>query len=454
MANVKTRQLIELEGSPVQTVEASDTQKVMLENFQKEVVSGIETKLEAKKSEISSGIKTELETSMKEELDAKIASLKQELIELQKASSNSNSQSMTDIEKVQLQRLNSCIKQGEKPVTLEQLREYNDKLTLQVRSAVRGEQVKLDATIAGFAGFDDAKGGALIVPEYDKNIYQDFEEYDEGLFNSINFENAMSRTKKVVIDTVEPDENVQAVKETLSKINYTLDDGGLVQATLNLKDYDNPAKITYDEIEDNAFRVENYVNGKLVAGARRKIAKDLWVGNSSESIKGLINYEAPADDEEAHYGQIRRVHVAANNTVTMDDIMNLCTQNRNKGVLFIDRATWGKCIAEKDNNGRFKFELGYVQRDMAGARPFHVDAYVPLFGVPVVFDDAFTLPEAVAANVVAAILPPSAVAGYKQPTGRLRVKDDLKYREMLLTERYDAVVRQFKYVRLLIGTQA
>ena len=138
----------------------------------------------------------------------------------------------------------------------------------------------------------------------------------------------------------------------------------------------------------------------------------------------------------------------------MDDIINLCTQNRNKGVLFIDRATWAKCITEKDNNGRYKFELGYVQRDMAGARPFHVDAYVPLLGVPVVFDDAFTLPEAVAANVVAAILPPSAVAGYKQPTGRLRVKDDLKYREMLLTERYDAVVRQFKYVRLLLGTQA
>ena len=454
MANVKTRQLIELEGSPAPTDVKPDAQKVMLENFQKEVVSGIETKLEAKKTEISTGIKTELETSMKEELDAKIASLKQELIELQKASSNSNSQSMTDIEKVQLQRLNSCIKQGEKPVTLEQLREYNDKLTLQIRSAVRGEQVKLDATIAGFAGFDDAKGGALIVPEYDKNIYQDFEEYDEGLFNSINFENAMSRTKKVVVDTVEPDENVQAVKETLSKINYTLDDGGLVQATLNLKDYDNPAKITYDEIEDAAFRVENYVNGKLVAGARRKIAKDLWVGNSSESIKGLINYEAPTDDAEAHYGQIRRVHVAANNKVTMDDIMNLCTQNRNKGVLFIDRATWAKCITEKDNNGRYKFELGYVQRDMAGARPFHVDAYVPLLGVPVVFDDAFTLPEAVAANVVAAILPPSAVAGYKQPTGRLRVKDDLRYREMLLTERYDAVVRQFKYVRLLLGTQA
>lgn len=453
MANVKTRQLIELEGSPVQTDAKPDAQKVMLENFQKEVVSGIETKLEAKKNEISTGIKTELENSMKEELDTKIASLKQELIELQKTSSNSNSQSMTDIEKVQLQRLNSCVKQGEKLVTLEQLREYNDKLTLQIRSAVRGEQVKLDATIAGFAGFDDAKGGALIVPEYDKNIYQDFEEYDEGLFNSINFENAMSRTKKVVVDTVEPDENVQAVKETLSKINYTLDDGGLVQATLNLKDYDNPAKITYDEIEDAAFRVENYVNGKLVAGARRKIAKDLWVGNSSESIKGLINYEAPAGDEEAHYGQIRRVHVAADGVVTMDDIMNLCTQNKNKGVLFIDRATWGKCIAEKDNNGRYKFELGYV-RDMAGARPFHVDAYVPLFGVPVVFDDAFTLPEAVAANVVAAILPPSAVAGYKQPTGRLRVKDDLKYREMLLTERYDAVVRQFKYVRLLLGTQA
>ena len=450
MANVKTRQLIELEGSPAPTDVKPDAQKVMLENFQKEVVSGIETKLEAKKTEISAGIKTELETSMKEELDAKIASLKQELIELQKASSNSNSQSMTDIEKVQLQRLNSCVKQGEKPVTLEQLREYNDKLTLQIRSAVRGEQVKLDATIAGFAGFDDAKGGALIVPEYDKNIYQDFEEYDEGLFNSINFENAMSRTKKVVVDTVEPDENVQAVKETLSKINYTLDDGGLVQATLNLKDYDNPARITYDEIEDAAFRVENYVNGKLVAGARRKIAKDLWVGNSSESIKGLINYEAPADGAEAHYGQIRRVHVATNNKVTMDDIMNLCTQNRNKGVLFIDRATWGTLITEKDGNGRYLFELGSVAQG-AGTQPFHVDAVVPLLNVPVVFDDAFILPEMVAANIKAAILPPSAIAGYKRPVARFMVKDHLKNRDMLLTERYDAVLTQFKYVKLLSG---
>ena len=64
MANVKTRQLIELEGSPAPTDVKPDAQKVMLENFQKEVVSGIETKLEAKKSEISTGIKTELETSM------------------------------------------------------------------------------------------------------------------------------------------------------------------------------------------------------------------------------------------------------------------------------------------------------------------------------------------------------------------------------------------------------
>lgn len=450
MANVKTRQLIELEGSPVQTDAQPDAQKVMLENFQKEVVSDVETKLEAKKGEISDSVKVELEKSMKEDLDSKIASLKQEMVELQQSSSKSSSSDITEIEKVQLQRLNSCIKQGEKPVELEQLREYNNTLTTQIRSAMRGQDVKLDATIAGFAGFDDARGGALIVPEYDPNVYQDFTEYDTGLFNAINFENAMSRTKKVVVDTLEPDENVAAVKETLDKTNYTLGEGGLVQATLSLKDYKNPAKITFDEIEDTAFRIENYVNGKLVAGARRKVAKDLWIGNSSESIKGILNYEAPADGEEAHYGQIARVKVAETGKVTMQDIINLCKANKNKGALFIDRATWTECITEQNTAGDYKFRLGYVPRDM-GARPFHIDDYVPMLGVPVIFDDAFSLPEAVAANIVAAILPPSAVAGYKRPTGRLAVKNDLDFRELQLTERYDAVVRQFKYVRLLSG---
>lgn len=428
----------------------ADTQKVMLDKFQSEVVSGVETKLEAKKNEISDSVKVELEKSMKEELDSKIASLKQEMVELQQSSSNSNSQNITEVEKVQLQRLNSCIKQGEKPVELEQLREYNNTLTTQIRSAMRGQDVKLDATIAGFAGFDDARGGALIVPEYDPNVYQDFTEYDTGLFNAINFENAMSRTKKVVVDTIEPDENVEAVKETLNKTNYTLGEGGLVQATLSLKDYKNPAKITFDEIEDTAFRIENYVNGKLVTGARRKVAKDLWIGNSSESIKGILNYEAPAAGEEAHYGQVARVNVAETGKVTMQDLINLCKANKNKGVLFIDRATWTECITEQNTAGDYKFRLGYVPRDM-GVRPFHIDDYVPMLGVPVIFDDAFTLPEAVAANIVAAILPPSAIAGYKRPTGRLAVKNELDFRELQLTERYDAVVRQFKYVRLLSG---
>ena len=74
--------------------------------------------------------------------------------------------------------------------------------------------------------------------------------------------------------------------------------------------------------------------------------------------------------------------------------------------------------------------------------------------VPVIFDDGFTLPEAVAKNVKAAIMPISAMAGYRRPYGRLMVKNDMKYREMLLTERYDAVLTKFKYVKLLLGTTA
>ena len=429
-------------------LENDPAKKIELEKMQEEIGKAVETKLEEKGAKLQEDVKAAIKTELEKNLEEKFDQHKKEVIELQKTATAA-ADVPSEIEKVQLQRLNSCVKEGSEPITLEQLREYMNNLNSQVRNAVRGGDVKLDATIAGFAGFDDARGGALIIPEIDKTIRQDFIDYDEGLFNSINFEPAMSRTKKVVVDTVEPDENTTAVKETLETIGYTLDDGCFVSATLNLKDYDTPARVTYDQIEDEAFRIENYINGKLVQGCRRGVAKDLWIGNSAERIKGIINYP-----KGNGYGKVGVKHVKTSGKVTMDDIMALCNANKNKGVLFIDKATWGTVITEKDGNGRYKFELGYVQRDMAGARPFHVDAYVPLLGVPVVFDDAFTLPEAVAANVVAAILPPSAVAGYKQPTGRLRVKDDLRYREMLLTERYDAVVRQFKYVRLLLGTQA
>lgn len=411
-----------------------------MQKLQDSVVSAVETKL----SEKTEGIKTELESSF----EAKLNAHKQEMIELSKASKKDVVAPATEIEKVQLQRLNSCVRDGEKQVSLEDLRNYMNELNLEIRSAIRGEEVKLDATIAGFAGFDDARGGALIIPEYDKTIRQDFVDYDEGLFNAVNFEPAMSRTKKVVVDIVEPDENTVAVKETLQEIGYTIDDGCFVSATLNLKDYDTPARVTYDQIEDEAFRVENYINGKLVQGCRRGVAKDLWIGNAAESIKGILNYP-----QGRGYGKVGVVNVATTGTVTMDDIMNLCKANRNKGVLFIDRATWATAITEKDSNGRYKFELGAVQKG-AGAQPFHVDDVVPLLGVPVIFDDAFTTPQAVAANIRAAILPPSAIAGYKRPVGRFMIKDRMKYRDMLLTERYDAVLTQFNYVKLLSGTQA
>ena len=426
----------------------------ILEKMETNLTKAVETKLEEK----SSGIKTDLEASMKEkneaiktELEAsfeeKLNAHKQEIVELTKAVSQPKNEA-TEIEKIQLQRLNSCLKEGEELITLDKYRTYLEELNKQVRGAVRGEQVQLDATIAGYAGYDDAKGGALIVPEFDPNIRQDFVEYDEGLFNAVNFEPAMSRTKKVVIDTVEPDENTKAVKESLKEVGYTLDEGGFVSATLNLKDYDTPARVTFDQIEDSAFRVETYINGKMVQGSRRKVAKDIWVGNSSEQIKGIINYP-----QGSGYGKIGVVHVAATGKVTMADILSLCKANKNKGVLFIDRATWGTAITEKDDNGRYVFELGAVAKGM-GAQPFNVDAVVPLVNVPVIFDDAFTLAPAVAANIRAAVLPPSAVAGFKKPVGRFAIKNGLKDRDMMLTERYDAVLTQFNYVKLLSGTQA
>ena len=441
---------VALEGTPSNQDGKQDPagDNVDLTKLEKDIVSAVETKLEEKtksmkdglKSDLKDGLKTELETMITEKIDQ----AKKEMVELSKSNKQS-ADDATEIEKIQLQKLNSCVKDGAEKVTLQQYREYMDKLNLQVRTALRGGKIELDATIAGFAGFDDARGGALIIPEVDKTIRQDFVDYDEGLMNSITFEPAMSRTKRCVVDVVEPDENTQATKETLEKIGYTLDDGCFVSATLNLKDYDSPARITYDQIEDEAFRIEPYINGKLVQGSRRKVAKDLWIGNSADKIKGIINY--PQGNK---YGQVAVKHVATSGKITMTDIMNLCIANKNKGVLFIDRATWGTLITEKDENGRYLFELGSVAQG-AGTQPFHVDAVVPLLNVPVVFDDAFILPEMVAANIKAAILPPSAIAGYKRPVARFMVKDHLKNRDMLLTERYDAVLTQFKYVKLLSG---
>lgn len=444
---------VALEGTPSNNGGNQDPagNNVDLTKLEKDIVSAVETKLEEKtnsmkdglKSDLKDGLKTELETMITEKIDQ----AKKEMVELSKSNKQS-ADDATEIEKIQLQKLNSCVKDGAEKVTLQQYREYMDKLNLQVRTALRGGKIELDATIAGFAGFDDARGGALIIPEVDKTIRQDFVDYDEGLMNSITFEPAMSRTKRCVVDVVEPDENTQATKETLEKIGYTLDDGCFVSATLNLKDYDSPARITYDQIEDEAFRIEPYINGKLVQGSRRKVAKDLWIGNSADKIKGIINY--PQGNK---YGQVAVKHVATSGTITMTDIMNLCISNKNKGVLFIDRATWGTLITEKDQHGRYLFELGSVAQG-AGTQPFHVDAVVPLLNVPVVFDDAFILPEMVAANIKAAILPPSAIAGYKRPVARFMVKDHLKNRDMLLTERYDAVLTQFKYVKLLSGVAA
>lgn len=425
-------------------LENDPAKKIELEKMQEEIGKAVETKLEEKGAKLQEDVKAAIKTELEKNLEEKFDQHKKEVLELQKTATAA-ADVPSEIEKVQLQRLNSCVKEGSEPITLEQLREYMNNLNSQVRNAVRGGDVKLDATIAGFAGFDDARGGALIIPEIDKTIRQDFIDYDEGLFNSINFEPAMSRTKKVVVDTVEPDENTAAVKETLETIGYTLDDGCFVSATLNLKDYDTPARVTYDQIEDEAFRIENYINGKLVQGCRRGVAKDLWIGNSAERIKGIINYP-----KGNGYGKVGVKHVKTSGKVTMDDIMALCNANKNKGVLFIDKATWGTVITEKDENGRYKFELGAVAKG-EGAQPFHVDAVVPLLNVPVIFDDAFTLPEAVAANIRAAILPPSAIAGYKRPVGRFMVKDRLKYRDLLLTERYDAVLTKFKYVKLLSG---
>lgn len=419
----------------------------MFKSSQEEVQKNVSVKLEEQGTKIQDNMKVELETMVSEKMDA----LKKEVIELSKTSAPKQSVApMTDKERVQLEKLNSCLKDGAEPISLETLREYNERLNAATKQSVNDGKINLEGmTIQGYAGFDDASGGALIIPEYDPEIQQDVEDYDMGLFNMINFAPAASRTKKINVDTLEPDADVKAVKESLKDTNYTLNEaGGFVQAVLNLKDYQVAAKITHDEIEDTAFRIEPYVNGKMAYGTMKKVAKDLWIGNSSESIKGLINYA-----NGTGYGKIALAHVATAGELKMQDIINMCRGNHGKGVLVIDRATWIALISEKDNNGRYVFDLGFVGRE-ENARPFHVDAYVPLVGTPVVFDDGLTLPEVAAKNIVAALVPANAIKGYKKPTGRFMVKNEPNYRALYLTERYDAVVSKFKYIKLLVSTVA
>lgn len=442
-------------------LEAEDKTAEVLKKMGDDLAKTVETKLEEKgnalKVELEKNAKVELETAVKEQAETVKVELetsfqemltahKQEVIALTKTA-NSTASDATEVEKIQLQTINSCLKDGDKQLTLEDFRAYNEKLNLQARSAARGEEIKLDATIAGYATYDDARGGALVVPVIDPTIQQDFSEHDMGLFNLINFEPAMSPMKKIVVDTVEPDENTEAVKESLATIGYELDDGCFVSATASLKDYFTAARMTHNQTEDSAFRVEPYVNGKLAMGGQLKIAKDLWVGNSAQKIKGIINYP-----QGTGYGKVGVENVASTGVVTMADLIALCKANKNKGVLFVDKSTWGTAITEQKDDGDYIFRLGSVQNN--GNSPFKFDAVVPFLNVPVVFDDGFTLAEAVAANVVAAILPPSAIIGIKKPTARLTFKNEHQYKEIGLTERYDAVLTKFNYVKLLLNTAA
>ena len=406
-----------------------------LQNLEKSLTDAVTVELENSKQ----SIKADLESVM----DEKLSQHKQEMLELSRPTTSPIP--ATELEISQLKRLNAALPAGAEEVTLEALRAYHKELNVQALECLKGKRASLDATIAGFAGYDDARGGALIIPEVDKKIYTDFELYDTGLMNSINFRPANSRTMRVIVDTVEPDKDVTAVKESLKEIGYELNDGWFVEATLNLKDYDAPARITYDQLEDEAFRLEPYVNGKMAEGIRVKAAKDLWFGNGAQSIKGIFNY--PKGTE---YGQVQVEHVATSGQVTLDDIIKLCTANRGIGALYIDRATWYTAVTAKANDGQFVLSLGY-QGKSGRVTPYQVDARVPFIDMPVIFDSAFAMPEAKAANIVAAVLPPSSVVGYRRPFDRFMVKDKMKYREMLLTGRLDAVLTQFNYVKLLSG---
>ena len=94
---------------------------VDLTKLEKDIVSAVETKLEEKtnsmkdglKSDLKDGLKTELETMITEKIDQ----AKKEMVELSKSNKQS-ADDATEIEKIQLQKLNSCVKDGAKKVTL------------------------------------------------------------------------------------------------------------------------------------------------------------------------------------------------------------------------------------------------------------------------------------------------------------------------------------------------
>lgn len=423
--------------------------ELKLEDIEKKLAAGVTTALENVKTELEGKITESAAAKVKEELEktieAQLETVKKEMVELSRPSVSALP--ATDIELKQLARLQAALPAGEPLVTLEAWRKYKTDLEAEALEVLRGKKDSLETTLAGYAGYDDTRGGALIVPEVDRTIYTDYKLYDTGLMDSINFEMANSRSLKVVVDTLEPDANVKAAEENLRDLPYVIGEGGFVETTLTLKDYENPARITYDLIEDSAFRIEPYVNGKLNMGCYIKAAKDLVVGTGANSIRGLINY--PVTTGEEQYGKVQVVKTKTANEITLADIINLCVENHNVGVLYIDKATWTRCITERATDGAFVLNLGYTRDRNAGVRPYHVDDYVPFTGVPVMFDSGFALPETVASNVVAAILPPSALVGYKRPFGRFMIKDKLRYKEMLLTERYDVALAKFNYVKLL-----
>ena len=130
---------VQLEGTPSNQPPVK-SEETKLEDMQKSLVSAVETKLEAKGVEIKDGLKTELEETISQSIDR----VKQELVELQNANNaKTKVDDATEIEKVQLQRLNSCIRDGAEKVTLQQYRDYLVELNKQVRDAINGKEIKL-----------------------------------------------------------------------------------------------------------------------------------------------------------------------------------------------------------------------------------------------------------------------------------------------------------------------
>ena len=69
---------VQLEGTPSNQPPVK-SEEIKLEDMQKNLVSAVETKLEAKGVEIKDGLKTELEQTISQSIDK----VKQELVELQ-----------------------------------------------------------------------------------------------------------------------------------------------------------------------------------------------------------------------------------------------------------------------------------------------------------------------------------------------------------------------------------